>query len=51
MAVPDHDQVDDVGRAVGVAEADSGALRTSAELLEERDRKRALQEEPEPQEP
>jgi hypothetical protein len=43
---PDQDLVDEIGRAYGVAEADSGALRTSAELLDERDRRRAELEGP-----
>jgi hypothetical protein len=37
---PDQSDVDEIGRAMGVAEADSGALRTSAEILEDRDRRR-----------
>jgi uncharacterized protein DUF6335 len=45
---PDQDQVDDIGRACGVAEEDSGALRTSSELLDRRDRRRAQQDVPEP---
>ncbi len=45
---PDHDRVDDIGRALGVQEADSGELRTSGELLDERDRKRAHQDVPDP---
>ena len=40
MPTPDQDRVDDIGRAYGVAEADSGELRTSAELLAARDRRR-----------
>lgn len=43
---PDHDRVDDIGRALGVQEADSGELRTSGELLDERDRHRAQQDRP-----
>jgi hypothetical protein len=43
---PDQDRVDDIGRAYGVQEVDSGALRTTAEILEERDRHRALLEVP-----
>lgn len=43
---PDQDLVDEIGRAYGVAEADSGALRTSSELLDERDRRRAELEGP-----
>jgi hypothetical protein len=37
---PDQNMVDDIGRAYGVEEEDTGALRTSAELLERRDRHR-----------
>ena len=48
VTTPDQDRVDDVGRALGVQEADSGALRSTSELLDERDRKRARQEEPDP---
>ena len=40
MPTPDQDGVDDIGRAYGVAEADSGELRTAAEILEGRDRRR-----------
>ena len=45
---PDHDRVDDIGKAMGVQEVDSGELRTTGELLEERDRRRARQDEPDP---
>jgi uncharacterized protein DUF6335 len=45
---PDQDRVDDIGRAYGVQEVDSGALKPSADLLEERDRHRALLEVPDP---
>jgi len=45
---PDHDRVDDIGRAVGIQEADSGGLRTSGEILDARDRRRAQQDEPDP---
>ena len=45
---PDHDRVDDMGRALGVQEADSGQLRTSGELLDERDRRRSRQDVPDP---
>lgn len=48
VATPDQDRVDDIGRALGVQEADSGELRTSSELLEERDRRRSRQDEPDP---
>jgi Family of unknown function (DUF6335) len=37
---PDQTRVDDIGRAYGVSEVDTGALRTSAELLAGRDRRR-----------
>jgi uncharacterized protein DUF6335 len=47
---PDQDRVDDIGRAYGVQEADSGSLRTTAELLDERDRHRALLEVPDKKE-
>ncbi|HEY2941268.1 MAG TPA: DUF6335 family protein [Vicinamibacteria bacterium] len=43
---PDQDRVDDIGRAYGVQEADSGALRATAEILDARDRHRALLEVP-----
>ena len=45
---PDQDRVDDIGRAVGVQEADSGELRTSGEILDGRDRRRAQQDGPDP---
>jgi Family of unknown function (DUF6335) len=48
MPTPDQDLVDEIGRAYGVTEADSGALRSSAELLDERDRRRAELEAPRP---
>jgi Family of unknown function (DUF6335) len=37
---PDQNEVDQIGRAYGVEEEDTGTLRTSAELLERRDRHR-----------
>jgi hypothetical protein len=40
MTTPDQDRVDDIGRAFGVSEADSGELRPTAELLAARDRRR-----------
>jgi hypothetical protein len=43
---PDQDRVDDIGRAYGVQEIDSGTLKTTAEILAERDRHRALLEVP-----
>ena len=48
MMTPDQDRVDDIGRAMGVQEADSGALRSTAELLDGRDQRRAQQEVPDP---
>jgi hypothetical protein len=39
MPTPGHDDVDNIGRAYGVTNVDDGALRTSAELLEKRDRR------------
>jgi len=44
---PDQSQVDLYGRAMGVSEEDSGALRTSSELLDSRDRHRGYQDVPE----
>jgi hypothetical protein len=48
VMTPDHDRVDDIGRALGVQEIDSGELRTTSELLDARDRKRARQDVPDP---
>ena len=48
MPTPDQDLVDEIGRAYGVPEADSGTLRTSSELLDARDRHRAELEAPRP---
>jgi hypothetical protein len=48
MMNPDLNRVDDIGRAAGVQEADSGALQTSGEILDRRDRRRAQQDGPEP---
>ena len=48
---PDQDRVDDIGRACGVAEADSGALRASSEILDRRDQRRAQQDIPDPKPP
>jgi hypothetical protein len=50
MAAPDQDGVDAAGRAYGVSEIDSGALKPSAEIADARDRRRAFAEEPEPTE-
>jgi hypothetical protein len=46
MPTPDQDRVDDIGRAYGVQEVDSGALRATSEILDERDRRRPLLEVP-----
>jgi hypothetical protein len=43
---PDQDRVDDIGRAYGVQEVDSGALKPTAEILDVRDRHRPLLEVP-----
>ena len=48
MMNPDLNRVDDIGRAAGVQEADSGALQTSGEILDRRDRRRAQQDVPDP---
>lgn len=37
---PDQSNVDDIGRAYGLQEEDSGALRSGAEVLQRRDRRR-----------
>ena len=37
---PDQNSVDDIGRAYGLQEEDSGALRSGAEVLARRDRRR-----------
>lgn len=38
---PDQNDVDEIGKVYGVQEDDSGALRSSAEVLERRDRHRS----------
>jgi len=48
MPTPDQNQVDDIGRAMGVQEEDSGSLRASSEILDGRDRHRAFDDVPEP---
>lgn len=48
MPSPDQNQVDDIGRAYGVQEEDSGALRTSSEILDARDQRRSYLEAPDP---
>jgi hypothetical protein len=40
-AAADQDEVDDVGRACGLAEEDAGALHCASEILARRDRHRA----------
>lgn len=51
-ATPDQDVVDELGEALGLAQASDAELRTSSEILAERDRRRwqlereALREEP-----
>ena len=44
VATPDQDRVDDLGRALGVSQAPDAEVRTSAEILEARDRNRVEQE-------
>jgi hypothetical protein len=41
-ATPDQDVVDELGEALGVAQAPDAEVRTSAEILAERDRQRWL---------
>jgi hypothetical protein len=48
MPSPDQNQVDDMGRAMGVQEEDSGSLRTSSEILDGRDQRRAYSDAPTP---
>jgi hypothetical protein len=49
MPTPDQDSVDAIGRAMGVEEEDAaGPLRTSSEVLDERDKRRAFQEQLDP---
>jgi hypothetical protein len=38
---PDQNEVDEIGRAYGLQDEDSGALRTSSEMLARRDRRRS----------
>jgi hypothetical protein len=45
VATPDQDRVDDLGRALGVSRAPDEEFRTSAEILEERERYRLEEEE------
>ena len=46
MTSPENNDVDAMGRAMGIQEEDSGGLRTSSELLDARDRHRARQDGP-----
>jgi hypothetical protein len=46
MPSPENNDVDAMGRAMGIQEEDSGGLRTSGELLDARDRHRARQDGP-----
>jgi hypothetical protein len=39
-STPDQSNVDEIGRAYGLQEEDSGALRSGAEVLSRRDRHR-----------
>ncbi len=47
-STPDQSNVDEIGRAYGLQEEDSGALRSAAEVLARRDRRRAELEPPSP---
>ena len=40
VATPDQDRVDELGAALGVPRASDEEVRTSAEILDERDRRR-----------
>jgi hypothetical protein len=44
VATPDQDRVDEIGSALGVPQAPDAELRTSAEILDGRDRNRWEQE-------
>ena len=46
VATPDQDRVDDIGDALGVPRGPDEEVRTSAEILEERDRRRWDMEQP-----
>jgi hypothetical protein len=46
VATPDQDVVDEIGDALGVPRNPDEEVRTSAEILEERDRRRWEQEQP-----
>jgi hypothetical protein len=45
---PDQNEVDEIGRAYGLQDADNGSLRTSSEVLARRDRKRTELQPPGP---
>jgi hypothetical protein len=44
VATPDQDRVDDIGEALGVPQEPDAEVRSSAEVLDERDRRRMEQE-------
>ena len=44
VATPDQDRVDEIGQALGVPRSPDEEVRTSGEILEERDRRRWEQE-------
>ena len=44
VSTPDQDRVDEIGDALGVSRAPDEEVRTSAEILEKRDRRRWEQE-------
>lgn len=44
VATPDQDRVDDIGEAMGVPQDRDAEIRTSSEILDERDRRRLEQE-------
>jgi len=48
---PDQNSVDEIGRAYGLQEEDTGCLRSAAEVLERRDRHRSELQPPQRREP
>jgi len=44
VATPDHDRVDEIGDALGVARSPGEEVRASSEILDKRDRERWKQE-------
>ena len=46
VETPDQDRVDEIGEALGVPRAPDEEIRTSAEILDERDRRRWDMEQP-----